>query len=286
MTPSWGLPIVPLVRAPTPVEHVASLGCRVKRDDRTNPVYGGNKVRKLEFLLGDARARGRRAVVTVGATTSNHVLATAVHAVAAGLAVHAVLFPAVASERARSQDRRPLFRDRGVGVTSVPAKPLVPAGVAARAAASLWAGRGLPYAIGPGGSSPLGSLGYVAAALELRRQVDDGALPAPATIFVPYGSGGTAAGLSVGLALAGLPTRVVAVQVVEWPWASPRHVCGLARRVAALLGRLGVAAAIPEISLAAVLATSAPGPVLFWLTYAGDPVDFCPTGQNATSDVA
>jgi D-cysteine desulfhydrase len=318
VTRSWGLPVLPLVGAPTPVEHFASLGCWVKRDDRTNPIYGGNKVRKLEFLLGDARARGRRAVVTIGATSSNDVLATAIHGGAAGLAVHAVVFPA-------AEDRSELFRSRGVGLTRVPGKSFVPLGVVGRGAASLAAGTGLPYLIGPGGSSPLGSLGYVAAALELARQVDDGLLPAPATIFVPYGSGGTAAGLAVGLALAGLPSRVVAVQVVERPWASPDKLRRLAARIARLLAGLGVSVTPGKIdvaedqlgpgyarstpaadlavarggdagltlettysgkALSGLLATSAPTPVLFWLTYSPCPVDFCPAGQNATSSVA
>jgi D-cysteine desulfhydrase len=233
------LPSERLVLAPTPVEEVAGLGAWVKRDDRTAKP-GGNKVRKLELLLADARHRGRRAVLTLGASGSNHVLATAVYARRLGFAAtHAVLFPQPASDAVTR--RSALFRELQVATASVAGKALVPMALAGRAVASLWRGQGRPYFMGPGGSSPLGSLGYVGAALELAAQVRAGACPEPRTIYVPLGSGGTAAGLLVGLRLAGLSSRLVAVQVVPWPWTSTRQLWSLARRTAALLGRLGVA---------------------------------------------
>ena len=235
------LPWERLVAGPTPIERSPSLGAEVwvKRDDLTSAVHGGNKVRKLEFLLADAKRRGRRAVLTVGAAGSNHVLATAVFARALGFSTtHAVLFPQAAS--ADVERKRRAFADAGVGTSRVPGKLLIPLGAAWRAAVALARGEGRPYLIGPGGSSPLGSLGYVAAALELSAQVRAGACPAPTEIWVPLGSGGTAAGLLVGLRLAGLGTRLVAVQVVEPPFVSARVVARLATRTAALLVHHGV----------------------------------------------
>src|SRR5271165_1348381 len=87
-----------LGRYPTPVERLDELSGQesslwVKRDDRTNEIYGGNKVRKLERLLADARARGARRIVTVGAAGSHHVLATTYFGAREGFAVEAVLVP-------------------------------------------------------------------------------------------------------------------------------------------------------------------------------------------------
>jgi D-cysteine desulfhydrase len=210
----------------------------VKRDDLTALPYGGNKVRKLELILADARRRGRRAVLTIGAEGSNHVLATAIYARELGFATtRAVLFPQPPSQAVAQRLRA--FRELGVEVTRVAAKPLVPLGLAARALASLRRGDGAPYLIGPGGSSPLGALGYVGAALELAAQIAGGAAPEPREIFVPLGSGGTAAGLLLGLRLAGLATRVVAVEVVPRPWVSPWLVARLATAAARLLAERG-----------------------------------------------
>src|SRR5215472_6673366 len=83
---------------PTPLEPLEALsrpGCSlwIKRDDLTNPLYGGNKVRKLERLLADAKQRGAQRILTVGAVGSHHVLATAVFGRRAGFEVEAVLVP-------------------------------------------------------------------------------------------------------------------------------------------------------------------------------------------------
>jgi len=94
------LPRVALAELPTPLTDVSALGTRlgigslaIKRDDLTSPIYGGNKVRKLEFLLADALARGCDAVATFGAVGSNHALATAVFAGRLGLGCHVILVP-------------------------------------------------------------------------------------------------------------------------------------------------------------------------------------------------
>jgi hypothetical protein len=113
------------------------------------------------------------------------------------------------------------FDALGVLASRVVGKAMVPLSVAAHGTASLARGHGLPYFIGPGGSSPLGTLGYAAAALELAEQVHAGVLPEPAAIYVPLGSGGTAAGLLLGARLGGLASRVCAVRVRPC-WPTPR----------------------------------------------------------------
>lgn len=92
----------------------------------------------------------------------------------------------------------------------------------------------------PGATSALGMVGIVRAALELCAQVRAGELPEPARVYVPFGSGGIAAGLTVGLALGGVRTTVVAVAVVERILATRARVCSLQAGVAALLERAGI----------------------------------------------
>jgi 1-aminocyclopropane-1-carboxylate deaminase/D-cysteine desulfhydrase-like pyridoxal-dependent ACC family enzyme len=194
---------------PTPVEHVAALSTEkcalwVKRDDLTHPVYGGNKVRKLERLLADARGRGKKRLLTVGAAGSHHVLATAIFGRAAGFAVDAVLVP----QRRTAHVETNLRADLAQGLAAHPARTYVGA---ALAMAMRWGPDA--YVIPMGGSNVAGSLGYVDAARELDAQVKSGALPAPDVIIVTVGSGGTAAGLCAGLALTELNTRVLGVMV-------------------------------------------------------------------------
>src|SRR5205814_6026102 len=88
---------------PTPIEPLAALGdVWVKREDRSSPVYGGNKVRTLEAVLGRARAAGARTIWATGAYGSNHAVATVMHARAAGMDAGVIMFPQPASEPARA----------------------------------------------------------------------------------------------------------------------------------------------------------------------------------------
>jgi D-cysteine desulfhydrase len=96
-----------------------------------------------------------------------------------------------------------------------------------------------PYLVGPGGSSPLGALGYVAAGLELAGQVDRGELPEPEAIYVALGSGGTTAGLALGCAAAGLRSTVVGVRVVEGAIMNPLVLRALIGRTRRLITELG-----------------------------------------------
>ncbi len=231
------LPWIPLGQWPTPVARLAELSRRIggelwiKRDDLCGPCYGGNKVRKLEHLLGEASAQGRP-VITVGGVGSNHVVATGLAGRQLGLKVSAVVVPQPLTAAVRKNAE--LARRLGVTLIPCPARALAPLYLmlaAARADVSV---------IGPGGSSPLGTLGYVSAALELVQQIADGELPTPKTIYVALGSGGTLAGLALGCALGGLETRIIGVRVVERVICNAALVRLLIRRTAALLRRYGV----------------------------------------------
>jgi 1-aminocyclopropane-1-carboxylate deaminase/D-cysteine desulfhydrase-like pyridoxal-dependent ACC family enzyme len=228
-------------RYPTDVELLRALSTRatslyVKRDDRTSDVYGGNKVRKLERILDEATRRGARRLVTFGAAGSHHVLATTVHAARAGLRVAAVLAPQPHSAHAEANLRAAL----AWGLEPI---PLSSARAPARVMASLLSKS--DFVVAPGGSSVLGTLGYVDAAAELAEQIGAGVLPVPDVVVVALGSGGTAAGLLAGFAASGIATRIVAVRIVSALLAGPLRTVELAVRA---LRRVGRTAARQELA--------------------------------------
>ena len=195
---------------PTRVERLEKLGMWVKRDDLTSPIYGGNKVRKLERLIPEAIRRGKKRIITIGAAGSHHVLATAVFGRRAGLEVEAAIVPQRRTEHVVENMRADLAQ----GVTLYTARTYVGA-----ALAMLLHLQRDTYLVTVGGSNVIGSLGYVDAARELAAQIRAGELPTPDAIVVTVGSGGTAAGLVAGLALEGVKTTVVGVVVSSPAWA-------------------------------------------------------------------
>lgn len=230
---------------PTDLERLDALSTSrselwVKRDDRTCAIYGGNKVRKLEWLLGAARAASRTRLVTVGAAGSHQVVATALFGARAGFEVEAVLVPQPASAHARKNLEAALAQ--GLRAYPVGAWSLAPLAVAAR-----W-GRDA-FLIPLGGSTPTGSLGFVEAARELAEQIAAGLAPEPDVIVVALGSGGTAAGLAVGLEQARMRTRVVGVAVSHPASVLAVATRALARRTAALVGGVDGARAASRIEV-------------------------------------
>lgn len=210
---------VPLTVLPTPVERITRLGSAVgdaavwiKRDDRSGAMYGGNKPRKLELVLGDAVARSKRSVLTFGGIGTNHGLATAVCARSLGLRCILVLLRQPVTEHVRRCLL--LYAAAGAELHYGPTVGPVTLRAVALCARELLRGQ-LPYIIPAGGTSVRGTLGYVNAAFELQEQILAGVLPEPDWIFVPLGSGGTVAGLAAGVKLAGLRSRVAAVMVTD-----------------------------------------------------------------------
>ena len=209
---------------PTQVEPFRGVGVEqlwVKRDDRSSELYGGSKVRNLEWLIGDAQARGHERLLTVAAWGSHMVCATALHGADQGLGLSALLLPQPIEDR--DEVAQTLCRGLGAGAELSAVSPLRLADTLLRCRAALRRHDGrAPYWIAPGGASPIGSLGYVQAALEIRLQVEQGLMPKPDYIYCAAGSCGTLVGLAEGLALAGLDAQLVAVRVVPrsvtiWP---------------------------------------------------------------------
>ena len=243
------LPRVELASVPTPLEQldpvkgVSSLW--VKRDDLTNGIYGGNKVRKLDFLLGDALASGSKAVLTFGAYGSNHALATAVHASRLGLEPHVVLSPQEPGPFAAAT----LRAHAGIGtvIHLVDGWDGARAAVLARQALAQRDGVE-PYTIPMGGTNALGAVGYVNAALELVEQTGEDVVPD--VVYVALGTVGTAVGLAVGFALAQVPTRVIAVRVTPESVGSAAIAARMTADTLALLR--SVDATVPELDPGAV----------------------------------
>ena len=245
------LPWLSLGELPTPVEPLdavlAAAGAQrgrawVKRDDLTSPRYGGNKVRTLEVLLADARAKGSSHIVATGAYGSNHVAATLLHADRAGLLGGAIVFPQPHSGTACANLAVTLAHS--AHLVAVPHWSALPFGMAWSWIALRRRGHRATIML-PGGATPLGALGYVSAALELARQVERGELPAPDALVIAVGSTCTSAGLLLGLSLAArrgigfrTPPRLVAVRITPWPVTAPRRIIALAARTGRLLARL------------------------------------------------
>ena len=239
----------PFIEAPTPVERLRLPGCEeadvyVKRDERSCSLYGGNKPRKLEFIIGRALERGSRRLVTTGGLGTHHGLATTVLGRSVGLATTLVLVPQpITPEVERSLELDAAYGADIVRASGVPAAALATLRVLA---ASQWRGE-KPHLVWTGGSSSVGNLGFVSAAFELAEQIEQGMLPEPAEILVPIGSGGTIAGLLVGLKLAGLDSRVRGVLVSDILPPSP---AALARSARATLNRMRrLAPGIPALEL-------------------------------------
>jgi D-cysteine desulfhydrase len=238
------LPRVELGAGPTPVRELRRLGAErgrapvwVKDDGAFSPL-GGNKARKLEWLLGEARRRRSRTVITGGALGTNHGLTTALAARELGMRTVLVLVPQPEDAHVRAQLER-LRRSgaelrRAGGVAAAVARGGL---LLAREAAA----RRRPYPIAPGGSTPRGCVGYVAAAHELAAQVRAGEAPEPSHVVVALGSGGTAAGLLLGLRMAGFGATLVCVRVSDLIRIDARSVARLASRTARFLARAGAA---------------------------------------------
>ena len=223
------LPRVDLRVRETPVEHWTVDGATLlaKRDDLSAPALGGNKVRALELLL--AGLGPDHTLLTVGPTGSTHALAVAQYGLRLGTESEVITWPQAANDVALATAWR-LARRAQITVASSPAEAYLRAAMRRLRGRVRW--------IPAGGSSPLGALGHASAALELVAQLERDGLPAPRTIVVPLGSGGTAAGLLLGLAVAGLATCVVGVRVVPRSVGNRWRVIRLARQSRALLARL------------------------------------------------
>lgn len=215
------LPLFPLAHRPTPLETLDRLRrallaevpagrvprLLIKRDDQTGLASGGNKTRKLEFLVGDALRVGADTLITVGAPQSNHCRQTAAAAARAGLRCVLVLGGAAPMLAGGN-----LLLDRLLGAEIVWAGNRDRLVVMAEVAEALRSAGRVPYPIPYGGSNAVGAAGYAAAAAELCDQLAAAGRSAE-HVVVATSSGGTQAGLAVGLRSVGFPGRLHGISI-------------------------------------------------------------------------
>lgn len=234
------LPVYEAAALPTPVEPLSGLGenAFIKRDDISHPDYGGNKIRKLEFILGEALQAGKQQVITFGAIGTNHGVATSLLCRDAGLRCTVLLFDQPMTDTVRRNaclmaHYGAQLEYCGSLLSTVRRFYLHPRRL-----------RSSNYFLFAGGSNVAGTLGFVNAALELKQQIELGQCPQPKRIVVALGSSATLAGLTLGMAVAGLDIEVIGVRVAPshlgpLPICTTATVSRLMQRTAARLTALG-----------------------------------------------
>jgi D-cysteine desulfhydrase len=216
-------PRLDLARTPTPLEPLRRLGAElgielyVKRDDLTGIELSGNKVRKLEFVIADALRQGADTLLTCGGAQSNHARATAIAAAKLGLRSRLLLRTSDPSSPPPLEGNILLDCLAGAEIVWItPEEYRNRSEIFEREAASLRKRGQVPYIIPEGASNALGAWGYIRAVDELAH--DLAALPSgdqPTTIIHATGSGGTTAGLILGVRLFGLNARVAGINVCD-----------------------------------------------------------------------
>jgi 1-aminocyclopropane-1-carboxylate deaminase/D-cysteine desulfhydrase-like pyridoxal-dependent ACC family enzyme len=240
-------PQAPLGATATPIEPMARLRkalnlpqqLLIKRDDAIPFGFGGNKVRKLRYVIPAAQAAGADVLITCGGLQSNHARATAAAAAAAGMRCHIV---ANAAPPKHYTGNALLNRLLGAEVEYVGSRE--ERAPAMEAAAERYRAQGHhPFVIPLGASTPVGALGFAAAIGEMLEQG-----PAPDVIVHATSSGGTQAGLLAGCLLHGLSTRVIGISADDPPAAVERQVRTILSGMGSLLGAgseaLALAAAV------------------------------------------
>lgn len=239
------LPRYPLAFLPTPIQRLDRLSASlngptllIKRDDQTGLATGGNKARKLEYLIGSALAEGADCVITAGATQSNHARQTAAAARAAGLEPYLILYAPGGSTPPQLTGNLLLSHILGAHIHWVGTRSVDAYNEAIRWKAEQLTRAGhRPYVIPYGGSSARGIMGYVDAMFELAEQIQTGVATRPDVIAFSTSSGGTQAGMLLGGHLAGLDgIRLLGISVDERAEDLRPTVEALTRQGAELLG--------------------------------------------------
>lgn len=253
------LPYVSLGEFPTPVHELHKLGSNlgigqlyIKRDDLSSKVYGGNKPRKLEFLLGNALRANVKEVITFGCAGSNHALATAIYAQRLGLRCISMLMPQPNAQYVQRNLLMSYYCGAelhlcGAALESARSVPLVKMATTYQLLRHRLKSGYFPQIILPGGSSPLGAIGFVNAAFELKEQIDRNEAPEPDYVYVATGTMGTAAGLILGLRATGLKTRVLPVRVTGHKLVNTKDMAKLIHKTNSLLHSID--SSFPELDI-------------------------------------
>ena len=242
-------PRIRITHGPTPLEFMPRLtealagpNLYIKRDDCTGLGTGGNKTRKLEFLMADALEKNADTIITQGATQSNHARQTAAIAAKLGLWCEILLEDRTGSKVDEYKHSGNVFLDRlyGARVRELPVGADMNAAMDMRAGELRVKGR-RPYIIPGGGSNAIGALGYVVCALEMVEQFNHLGLDVSCVVHAT-GSAGTQAGLLAGLQGTRSLIPVLGIGVRAAKEAQETNVFNLAVKTAELLGVPGAVA--------------------------------------------
>ncbi len=231
------LPKSSIADLPTPLKQYSLRGLQsapsilVKHDDLSSKLYGGNKIRKLEYILHRAKDRDAERVATFGTVASSHALATALYATALDLKCTCLLSHQGKTAKAplalnmHLRNRTEIVRFGGARRSRVDTM-------------RKYLQNRRTWVIPMGGSSWLGVVGFVNAGLEVAAQIEAAGIDIPDRLYVANGTMGTAAGLALGLALANVPTEIHAVRVTHERIANPTSMRRLIDKTAAMMNRL------------------------------------------------
>lgn len=232
-------------RFPTPLEFLPNFSQQlgqpvwIKRDDGIGPAMGGNKGRKLEFLMAEVLAQGKKKVVTYGGLQSNHARMTAAACAALGLQAHLFFF---APRPARLTGNLLLNHLLGAKMHFIPfgggssgGMTLEQTNRLVRLVSAVFAGP-RAYFMPVGGHTVTGCLGYVAAAIELHEQMMQAGLEG-GTVITAVGTGGTLAGLMAGFHLLNSPLKLLGIDVGKLWKTFPASIARLASELCAVLGQ-------------------------------------------------
>ncbi len=224
-----------IVNSPTPLQELKNISTYfklsnlwIKRDDISAIPYGGNKPRKLEFVLPDVVANKCKIIITTGGIGSNHCLATTIYAKRENIKTMLMLFPQQITEHVIKT--LSYFHKLGAEIHLFKSMQSAFFNAIYEHKISSIEGK-KTYFLYPGGSSVLGCLGFVNAIFELKQQIDDGIMEEPDYIFVTVGTCGTLAGMLVGAELCGLKSKIIGVRVVDWLFSNEVSVFLLATKV-------------------------------------------------------
>jgi D-cysteine desulfhydrase family pyridoxal phosphate-dependent enzyme len=237
------IPRVLFAHLPTPVESLSKISALyggptvwIKRDDQTGLAFGGNKTRKLEFLVADALGHGAKTLITGGAFQSNHCRQTAAAAAKFGLACILVLGPTQKSEKVPTPTGNYLL-DQLFNAEIVQSPYGERDRVLQESFNKAWEDGRRPYLIPYGGSNATGAAGYAYAMKELADQAaSDPDFATPNWICIPSSSGGTQAGIVAGASLFGFNGKILGISIDEKASDLSKKVAALATEVCDLLG--------------------------------------------------
>ena len=248
------IPRSPIVHSPTPLESLPRLAERlgirslyIKRDDCTGLAGGGNKARKLEYLIADALLTGADTLITIGGIQSNHARQTAAAAARFGLKCKLVLEDVEGTPKRDYYNNGNLLLDQLLGAEVHICDDGDCDGLAEKLARKVRASGNTPYIIPVGGSNALGAMGYVRCAQEIIEEIDSHQMPVD-RIVLASGSAGTQAGLIAGLIAAGREIPVLGICVSRDGASQQQRVAALLKET---LERMEISDPVPEASVQA-----------------------------------